>query len=122
MESQMQEQVTTDQTGVGQAQCRELMRDIALRNALQKRANGVPTYKVPEAAALLSVSQEYLYRLIQADVFPGLCMRHRRGQGRYVIPAKAVEQLLDGACAEGRCLDVGDWTAEWRARTSGGAA
>jgi hypothetical protein len=49
---------------------RETLRKQALRNAMRKRAAGVPTYSVPEAAALLSVSQEYLYRLIQADGFP----------------------------------------------------
>jgi hypothetical protein len=45
---------------------RQTRRERALRSALRKRAAGVPTYTVPEAAALLSVSQEHLYRLIHA--------------------------------------------------------
>ncbi|OZM72839.1 DNA-binding protein [Amycolatopsis antarctica] len=89
---------------------------------MRKRASGVPTYTVPEAAALLSVSQEYLYRLIQADVFPAVRMRHGRSQGRYVVPAKAVEHLLDGATAEGGCTEVADWAEAWRTQTTGGAA
>jgi excisionase family DNA binding protein len=113
---------TPDTSSDVQARTRALLRNVALQNAMRKRASGVPTYTVPEAAALLSVSQEYLYRLIQADVFPAVRMRHGGNQGRYVVPAKAVEQLLDGAAGEGGCLEVADWTEGWRARTSGGAA
>ena len=82
------------------------IRDKALQNALRKRAAGVPTYSVPEAAALLSVSQEHLYRLIRADAFPAVRMRIGGDQGRYVIPAKAVEQLLDTATGTGSQIDV----------------
>lgn len=73
------------------------VRSSALDSAIKKRANGVPTYTVPEAAALLSISQEYLYRLIQADAFPAVRMKLGRRHGRYVVPAKAVEQVLDAA-------------------------
>ena len=76
---------------------RESLRDLALQNAIMKREKGVPTYSVPEAAALLSISQEYLYRLIQAGNFPAVRMQIGSKQGRYVVPAKAVEQLLDEA-------------------------
>ncbi|WP_252443957.1 helix-turn-helix domain-containing protein [Pseudonocardia humida] len=89
--------------------------------AMRKRAAGVPTYSVPEAAALLSISQEYLYRLIQADGFPAVRIRAAHGQGRYVVPARAVEQLLDGAATTGSCVESADFTASWRAATSVGA-
>ncbi|WP_052345038.1 helix-turn-helix domain-containing protein [Thermocrispum municipale] len=105
---------------VGGRQTREIMRDAALRNAIRKRAEGVPTYTVPEAAALLSISQEYLYRLIQADSFPAVRMRIGRAQGRYVVPAKVVERLLDDAAAAANSLDLAEWTE--RAALSGGAA
>jgi excisionase family DNA binding protein len=118
----MQEQVTTAAMRAGRAQCRELLRDVALQNAMRKRATGVPTYTVPEAAALLSLSQEYVYRLIHDDAFPALRMRRGRGQGRYVVPAKAVEQLLNSASDAGNCVDVADWSDAWRANTAGGAA
>lgn len=98
------------------------LRDQALRNAMRKRAAGVPTYSVPEAAALLSISQEYLYRLIQADGFPAVRMRAGAGQGRYVVPAKAVERLLDGATDAGSCVESGTVAEEWRVGTRGGAA
>lgn len=103
-------------------ECREFFRSVALRNAIQKREAGVPTYSVPEAAALLSISQEYLYRLIQADGFPAVHMRIGRRQGRYVVPSKAVEQLLNHATDAATCVDAGEWTQQWQARTAGGAA
>jgi excisionase family DNA binding protein len=84
---------------------RETLREQALSSAIRKRAAGVPTYSVPEAAALLSISQEYLYRLIQAGGFAAVRMRSGRNQGRYVIPAKAVEQLLDEAASVGTCVE-----------------
>jgi len=102
---------------------RSSLRDQALRNAMRKRSAGVPTYSVPEAAALLSISQEYLYRLIQADGFPAVRMRSGRAQGRYVVPAKAVERLLDGATDAGNCVESAELTALWRtAAAAGGEA
>jgi excisionase family DNA binding protein len=79
---------------------RSTERSSALDRAIRKRANGVPTYTVPEAAALLSISQEYLYRLIQAEAFPAVRMGLGGRHGRYVIAAKAVEHLLDGAAGD----------------------
>ena len=90
---------------------RRACRDLTLRNALRKRADGVPTYSVPEAAALLSVSQEHLYRLIRADAFPAVRMRMGREQGRYVVPARAVEALLDAATESCGLVDVETATA-----------
>jgi excisionase family DNA binding protein len=86
------------------------------------RAAGVPTYSVPEAAVLLSISQEYLYRLIQAGGFPAVRMRIGGRQGRYVIPAKAVEQLLDQATDASACVETAEWTKTWQCTSAGGAA
>ncbi len=108
--------------GRNPASWRGFLRDQALRNALQKRATGVPTYSVPEAAALLSISQEYLYRLIQTGGFPAVRMRLRSSQGRYVVPAKAVESLLGDAFSAGSCLELDEWTKRWQANIAGGAA
>jgi excisionase family DNA binding protein len=104
------------------AQWRESLRTQALESAMRKRAAGVPTYSVPEAAALLSISQEYLYRLIQSDGFPAVRMRAGRAQGRYVVPAKAVERLLDEAAESGGCVESAEQATQWRARTHGGVA
>lgn len=104
-----------DETAVDvRAQMREEERSLALRSALQKRSSGVPTYTIPETAALLSVSREHLYRLVRADSFPVVRMATEGGQGRYVIPALAVEQLLTAAVESGRCTDAGTWTADWQ--------
>jgi excisionase family DNA binding protein len=92
---------------------RSELRNQALRTAMAKRAAGVPTYSVPEAAALLSVSQEHLYRLIHADAFPAVRMALAGSQGRYVIPARAVERLLGETDAGGVQVEVAEWTAAY---------
>jgi excisionase family DNA binding protein len=127
MESQMHtHDVQNGQTGnAGEesgAKRREGLRAAALANAMRKRNQGVPSYTVPEAAALLSISQEYLYRLIQADGFPALVMRLSRAKGRYVVPAKAIEKLLADATDGAACVDVSAWTDGWRAVSAGGVA
>jgi excisionase family DNA binding protein len=88
------------------AQQRSDRRAKTLQAALRKRAAGVPTYTVPEAAALLSVSQEHLYRQIRSDAFPAVDLRGRRDRGRYVVPARAVEALLDAATGTGALVEA----------------
>jgi excisionase family DNA binding protein len=93
---------------------RAVLRSAVLSTALRKREAGVPTYSVAEAAALLSVSAEHLYRLVRAGKFPALQMADG-AKARWIIPAKAVEKLLDDATAALGVLDVADWTQAWRA-------
>ena len=100
---------------------RGALRAQTLANALRKREAGVPSLSVPEAAALMSISQEYLYRLIQLGAFPGVRMRAGRGQGRYVVPTKAVDKLLDGAVEAGTCIESAEFAALWTQSTTGGA-
>lgn len=90
----------------------------ALETALRKRKQGVPALSVAEAAALLGISTEYLYRLLRADAFPSVRMRLAGEKGRYVIPAKAVDRLLDDATEAGACVDVAEWSGMWRAGIS----
>ena len=111
----------TAQEAVDTTDWRDRVRGVALTNALRKRELGVPTYTVAEAAALLSVSQEHLYRLIQAGGFPALRMRVGASHGRYVVPARAIEQMLDTVATEAVCLDAAEWTAQWTQLGSGGA-
>lgn len=68
-----------------------------LQSALRKRALKVPTYTVPEAAALLSLSHEHLYRLIHAHAFRAVLMNDGQARGRYVVPARVVEEILNDA-------------------------
>ncbi len=79
-----------------------------LRSAVRdgKRAEGVPSYTIPEAAALCSVSPEHLYRLVRSGMFPALRLARGGEKGRYVIPARAVEQLLNEATDANACVDV----------------
>jgi excisionase family DNA binding protein len=114
-------QTEVQHSGRKPGEWRGFLRTQALESAMRKRAAGVPTYSVPEAAALLSISQEYLYRLIQADGFPAVRMRVGRGQGRYVVPARAVEQLLDAAATNAACVESAALAEQWRANVSGGA-
>ena len=100
--------------GVGRGPGRSARRELILQAALRKRAAGVPTYTVPEAAVLLSVSQEHLYRLIRSDAFPAVDMRRRRDQGRYIVPAQAVEAMLNAAAASGALVSAAEY------RTAGG--
>jgi excisionase family DNA binding protein len=100
---------------------RTTLRAQTLANALRKRDSGVPSLSVPEAAALMSISQEYLYRLIQLGAFPGVRMRAGRGQGRYVVPTKAVDRLLDYAAETGTCVESAEFATQWAAGTTGGA-
>lgn len=109
----------------GPRRLRQHGRELALQSALRKRASGVPSYTIPEAAALCSVSQEHLYRLVRANAFPAIRMQRGEGKGRYVIPAKAVEHLLEEAAAGGGCLEASEWATNWNSaprRTAGGAA
>ena len=106
----------------GAAGWRGFLRGQVLQNAMRKRSAGVPTYSVPEAAALLSISQEYLYRLIQGGAFPAVRMRLGGAQGRYVVPARAVEKLLGDATADGGCIEVAEWTQGWQPDVAGGAS
>ncbi|WP_098957705.1 helix-turn-helix domain-containing protein [Pseudonocardia sp. N23] len=101
---------------------RDVLQARTLRKALQKRADGVPTYSIPEAAALLSVSKEHLYRLVQADAFPAVQMRAGRGQGRYVVPAEAVDELLRRARAAGGCVECSDVVDTWGRTVPDGVA
>lgn len=94
------------QPEAARARCRSVRRETVLRVALHKRSAGVPTYTVPEAAALLSVSQEHLYRLIKSDAFPALNMQRVGDHGRYIVPARAVEAMLDAASATGSPIDT----------------
>ena len=101
-------------TTTGRTHWRAQCRDLALQSALRKRAAGVPTYTVAEAASLLSVSQEHLYRLVRAGAFPAVALRMGRDQGRYVVPAAAVENLLAAASESGGFVDSQEWTQAWQ--------
>jgi excisionase family DNA binding protein len=59
---------------------------------------------VAAVAELLGVSDVTLYRAIQAGEFPAVKIR-----GRYVIPARAIDEIEDAAIREARAIDPGEW-------------
>jgi excisionase family DNA binding protein len=87
------------------ARRREPYQDVHLDNALRKRAAGVPTLSVAEAASLLSISTMLLYRLIKADAFPAV-----RFAGRYLIPTRAIDTTLETATSSGGVVDAAAFT------------
>jgi excisionase family DNA binding protein len=73
-------------------------------------------HTVAETAELLRVDTATVYRAIRDDAFPAVRIR-----GRYVIPAKAIEQLVEAATERGGCVDIADMIARQRiARELGG--
>ncbi|MCF7552605.1 helix-turn-helix domain-containing protein [Pseudonocardia sp. WMMC193] len=98
---------------------RESIRADVLKKALAKRAAGVPTYSIPEAAALLSISQEYLYRVVNGGDFPAAHISTGASKGRFVIAARAVEKYLAEAAEGTGCVESADFAARWRAENGG---
>ncbi|MEV0681177.1 helix-turn-helix domain-containing protein [Actinosynnema sp. NPDC050436] len=79
-------------------------------------------YTVAEAARILRVDPATVYRAIRENAFPAVRLRTR-----YVVPARAVEELAEQAAASGEVVDVARAAAERRtarevARLNGGAS
>jgi excisionase family DNA binding protein len=69
------------------------------------RSNGRPRFlKVAAAAAILDMSEVTLYRAIHAGEFPAIKVR-----GRYVIPARALDEMEEAAVTGGTVVDAADW-------------
>lgn len=63
-------------------------------------------HTVPEAAELLRVCPATLYRAIRESAFPAV-----RIQSRYVVPARAIEKLIDTAIELDGCVDLNQMIA-----------
>jgi excisionase family DNA binding protein len=59
---------------------------------------------VSEAAKLLCMSDMTLYRAIAAGEFPAVRIR-----GRLIIPARAIDEMVDTALANRRSVDAAAW-------------
>jgi len=76
------------------------------------RARGVedvsqpsPTfYSVAETARLFGMSEMTLYRAIHAGQFPAVRIR-----GRLIVPARAIEAMVDAAVEAGGLVDAAAW-------------
>ena len=77
-------------------------------NAVPKRKKREPRfYSVGEVAAILGLSPMTIYRAIADGEFPALKIR-----GRVIVPANAVEQMIEAATADGTLVDAADWVRD----------
>lgn len=61
-------------------------------------------YSVPQAAELIGTSAVTLYRAIRDGEFPAMRIR-----GRLIVPAKAIEAMVDATVAEQSVVDAASW-------------
>ena len=61
-------------------------------------------YSVPEAAGMLGMAPVTVYRAIRAGEFPAVQVR-----GRLIIPAKAIDAMIEIALDTGRLVDASAW-------------
>lgn len=72
----------------------------AARNVAEPRT----FLSVAETARLLGMSEMTLYRAISAGEFPAVRIR-----GRLIVPARAIEEMVEATLATGRPVDTADW-------------
>ncbi|GAY08714.1 hypothetical protein TOK_2669 [Pseudonocardia sp. N23] len=71
-------------------------------------ATGAPRfYSVAEVAEIFGMSTMTVYRAIAAGEFPAVRIR-----GRLIVPAKAVDAMVEAAVAERTVVDAGTWVAD----------
>lgn len=63
-------------------------------------------YAVAEVAELLGLSEPTVYRAIRAGELAAIKVR-----GRYVVPAKVIDQMESDALASSAQVDAADYTA-----------
>jgi len=73
----------------------------ALRNAGTRRTSSV--YSVGEFARALGVGEMTVYRAIHAGRLPAI-----KFGGRYVVPAKALDDLIEAAMSSGGLVDIAE--------------
>ena len=61
-------------------------------------------YSVPEAARMIGMAPVTLYRAIRDGEFPAMRVR-----GRLIIPARAIDAMIDAAITENTVIDASGW-------------
>lgn len=61
-------------------------------------------YSVAEVARMLGMSSMTVYRAIADGEFPAVRIR-----GRLIVPAKALEEMVEAAVSERAVVDAADW-------------
>lgn len=74
------------------------------------KVSHAPTfYTVREAAKIMRCNPSTLYRAIRDDAFPAVRIRTR-----YVVPTKAIEELIERTTNSDGCVDVAKLASERR--------
>jgi len=77
----------------------------------KQRAPEKRFYSVGEVAAIFGLSSMTVYRAIQDGDFPGLKIR-----GRILVPAHAVEAMIQAASSDGPLVDAASWVSDQSGR------
>ncbi|PZS27706.1 MAG: DNA-binding protein [Pseudonocardiales bacterium] len=84
------------------------MRLGAIAESSNTSGRGAPTppafYSVAETARLFGMSEMTLYRAIHAGQFPAVRIR-----GRLIVPARAIQAMVDAAVGTGGLVDASAW-------------
>jgi excisionase family DNA binding protein len=64
-------------------------------------------YSVAQVARMTGTSEMTLYRAIAAGEFPAVRIR-----GRLIVPAKAIDAMVEVAVAERTVVDAAGWVAD----------
>lgn len=77
---------------------------VTVRTAPTSSTDQTRFYSVPQAARLLGMAPVTLYRAIRAREFPAVQVR-----GRLIIPAKAIDAMIETAVDTGTLVDASAW-------------
>ncbi len=75
--------------------------------AIQASPAGPRFYSVPQAARMIGTAPVTLYRAIRDGEFPAVRIR-----GRLIIPARAIEAMIDTAIADQTVVDASGWVID----------
>lgn len=64
-------------------------------------------YSVAQVARLFGMSSMSIYRAISAGEFPAVRIR-----GRLIVPARAVDSMVEAALADNGVVDAADWVPD----------
>jgi len=76
---------------------------LAARNEANESGRSPSTYSVGEFARTLGVGEMTVYRAIHAGRLPAI-----KFGGRYVVPAKALDELIEAAMSTGGLVDIAE--------------
>ncbi|WP_237768778.1 helix-turn-helix domain-containing protein [Actinopolymorpha cephalotaxi] len=80
------------------------MRSVLRSRSVAAAAEPRRFYSVAEVARILGTSEMTLYRAIHAGEFPAVRIR-----GRLIVPAKALDDMVEAALSTQAVVDAGDW-------------